>query len=249
MANILPASVKAAMAASGGAAPVSLLEVQSISGTVYYWSDASPSASIVLAYGTVGSGDSGGATGDAEVGNAEPRDVFSADFSPWIIQPPSFHTYKSSQTATGTVTIQNVSGDSIRRDTSQIFTKQEMMGGLVSYRLWREDCQYALYSFLGTVDDVDINVDGDTMTLSMEGFVNWSKITAPDQQIGVSCPLQFGSVACGSTSATPCNNSYGTCSSIERYKGIVLEWNGAALDYTQYAQPAPLRSYNGRTAN
>ena len=123
-----------------------------------------------------------------------------------------------------------------------------MTNALVYYRLWSIDCEYSLFDFQGNVDDAEVAADGDSMTLSLEGFCAWSKIKTPLFQIGVGCGLTFGSSQCGSTAATPCNNSYGTCSSTNRFNGIVLEWNGAQLDYTQTVQPAPLRLYNPRLA-
>jgi hypothetical protein len=239
MAQSFPASVIASLKASGGPAPVSLLDLQSLSGTLYYWSDANITVQPVLSdIGTPG-------------GGIHPLIVTSAAagqvaYKPWILKPPSFHTYKSTQTASGVVTIQNVSGNTVQRDVSQIFTRQEMIGCLAYFRIWKVDMGYPLFAFQGKVNDVDIDADGESMTLSIEGFCNWSKIAAPDQQIGVSCPLMFGSVACGSASATPCQNNYGTCTSVERFKGVVLEWNGGSPSYTQYVQPAPLTLFNGR---
>ncbi|QHN04432.1 hypothetical protein FTO74_14445 [Granulicella sp. WH15] len=235
MSNPLPIPAKAVMQANGGSPPVCLLEVLTISNNLYFWSDGSPKVVAVLnTYPLPGSGDGGILT------------LPPVQFQPWITTPPVFRTYKSTQTATATITIQNVSGDSIRRDAALSFSKDEFSSALIYFRLWREDCELSEFSFQGNVDEIDIDADGDSMTLTVEGFCNWSKITAPNRQIGVSCTLRFGTVNCGSTSAIPCDNSYGTCSSIERFDGIVLEWNGAALDYTQYAQAAPTRVFNGR---
>ena len=95
-----------------------------------------------------------------------------------------------------------------------------------------------------------MEIDESTMDLSIEGFGNWSAITAPSLKIDVTCGLYFGSVACGSVASTPCQQSYGTCSSIERFQGVIVQWDsnvGLALP-TQISQPAPLVSINNGRA-
>ena len=225
MAQPFPPAVVARLQASGGSAPVSLFEVQTLSGNTYFWSEAAIAAPSLLAPA-----------------------VPLTNFVPWLLDGTSFHGYKSTQTRTGRVQVQNLSGDSVRRDASLIFSRQEMVNALVAYRRWLTDCEYATYTFVGSVDDAQIEPDGSSMTLTLEGFTNWSKLAAPSAQTGVSCPLTFGSVECGSTAGTPCNNDYGTCSSIERFQGILVEWTGASLNPTQYVQPQPLRLFNGRVA-
>ena len=229
MALPLPAYVSRRIAASGGLAPLALVELQALSGNRYFWSDARVAAPSVLAvYYPPASGVIPQGTNTATP---------MANFLPWLLKKPTFHLTRSTATATGSLTVQNLSGDTVRRDTALIFSQQEMTGALVFYRRWLADCEAATFQFQGNVDEAEIAADGDSMTLSLEGMCNWSKIDAPDMEIGVSCGLTFGSVECGSTSTTPCTNSYGTCSSIERYKGILVEWTGAQLDYTQYVQP------------
>ena len=253
MANVLPAAVKAAMKASGGPAPVSLFELLTTGGALYTWSDASVSAISVLSTPYGGStvvrraqpplqGEPG--VPELPIGNVQP-----VPFLPWIVKPPVFTEYKSTQTSTFTVSIQNISGDTVRRDAAQIFNNQALLGALVYFRIWRLDCQDSIFDFQGNVDDVDIDAGGDSMDISGEGSFAWSKIQTPSVQIGPSCGNTFGTIECGSTASTPCNNSYGTCTSLERFKGVITEWTGAAISTTQYAQPQPLRLYNPQVPN
>jgi hypothetical protein len=225
MSNSLPVSIKQPMAASGGPEPVSLMELLTIAGALYTWSDTKLTAPSIL------------------------DGLAPANFVPWIVKEPVFVQYKSIQTATFTISIQNLSGDTIRRDTAQIFNKQELNAALVYFRIWRLDAERSIFDFQGNVDDVEIEADGNSMDITGEGSFSWSKIQAPSVQIGPSCGNTFGSVECGSTAAVPCNNSYGTCSSIERFKGVVTEWAGASSNVSQYSQPAPLRLYNPKVAN
>jgi hypothetical protein len=224
MSNPLSVAVKQPMAASGGLAPVSLFELLTIAGALYAWSDATLTAPSILG-------------------------LSPANFVPWIVKAPVFTQYKSTQTATFTVSVQNLSGDTIRRDTAQIFNKQELNAALVYFRIWRIDAEFSIFDFQGNVDDVDIEADGDSMDITGEGSFSWSKIQAPSVQIGPSCGNTFGSVECGSTAPVPCNNSYGTCTSVERFKGVITEWSGASSNVSQYSQPAPLRLYNPKVAN
>jgi hypothetical protein len=59
--------------------------------------------------------------------------------------------------------------------------------------------------------------------------------------------LFFGSAACGSTNPTPCQNTYGTCTSIERFAGVIIYWVDGAFTVaptTQIAQPPPVNVQN-----
>jgi hypothetical protein len=243
MALTFPAAAQRRLAAAGGGAAVSLLEVATIAGARYYWSDADIIAPTALAQQiTIGSGP----TRSTEL------TYYAEAFQPWLLSAGPFKTYRNTTTSTGQVEIQNISGDTVRRDVSRIFSQQAMVGALVYYRTWLADCQFATFSFMGRVDDADIDLDGDdskaSMTLQLESLCCWAKIDAPNQDICSSCQLAFGSIQCGSTSPTPCNNDYGSCTSIERFMGVVLEWNGAVLNPTQYVTPEPLRLANPRVA-
>ena len=235
MARILPAAVKARLAASGGGAAVSLLEVLTFDQNFFAWADCDITAAGMLPVPSVIAGHTS-------------LNTLISTYQPWLMSCGPFKIYGNTTTSTGQVVVQNLSGDTVRRDVSRIFSKHAMMGALVCYRRWLADCQYAEFSFVGSVSDVDVEADGEGMTLQIESLAAWSRLDAPYQEIGVSCPLAFGSIECGSTSSTPCNNSYGSCSSTERYKGILVEWLGASLSTTQYVLPAPLIQTNQRVA-
>ena len=152
------AQVAARQLASGGAAGISLLELQTIAGNRYYWSDAklaAPSELAVFDNPVI-------IRRTAETPNAPPPP--NVQFVPWILTPPSFHSFRSTQTATGTVVIQNVTGDTVRRDAAQIFSQFELLGSLFIYRLWLTDCEFATDVVQGTVDEVVIEADGDSIS-------------------------------------------------------------------------------------
>ena len=166
------------------------------------------------------------------------------EYTEWLIDKQRFQLFGSTQTDTGTLSVQNLSGNTVQRDVALAYARNEFIGAFVYYRLWRADAEFAIFQFMGNVVDADI--DEQVMDLTLEGFGNYSAIRAPAYAIDVACPLFFGSMACGSTAATPCQQSYGTCSSIERFAGAVVQWdfsNGIA-PLVQIAQPPPVASAN-----
>ena len=259
MQNLLSAPVKQRMAASGGVAAVSLLEVLTLGGTLYGWADVAITAPSILASAYSGNPPGGfhPQTSAALIGEDKPRQptgmIPTLDFLPWILTPPVFTEYKSTQTATATIAIQNLTGDSVRRDVTGIAKANELNGALVFFRIWRMDAETPIFAFQGNIDSARLEPGGPALSLSVEGSYAWAKVAAPREQLGPACSNIFNNngafFACGSTSSTPCTNSYGTCSSLQRFKGVLTEWVGSTLNDIQYAQQSPLRLYNPRTKN
>ena len=241
MANTFPSYVKQRLAASGSGAAVNLLELQTINGNRYNWADATLQAvsalpTLLTLMGGVG----------APAHTTLTYPVQS--FVPWLLSAGPFKTYANTTTSTGQVTVQNLSGNTVVRDVSNLFSQNAVVGALVFYRQWLSDCEFASFSFMGRVDDAEVEADGSAMTLQLESLCCWANIDAPNCDLCPSCQNWFQSVRCGSTSPTPCNNDYGSCTSIERFFGVLNEWVGAALSGTQYVQPAPLNLSNPRVA-
>jgi len=165
-------------------------------------------------------------------------------FLDFLSEPVEFQLYASTQTDSAKVVIQNISGNTVERDMSKLFSRQELIGAYVYIRVWRGDAEKALLTFTGNIREVDI---GDSMTLDISGFGNWSEIEAPSYDVDTACPLTFASKACGSTSPTPCDQTYGTCSSINRFAGVIQHWLIETPD-VQLAQPAPQNNFNPQRA-
>jgi hypothetical protein len=216
----LPANVTAVMKASGGSAPINLIEILTRSGLSIFISD------------------------QQVVANSWLTGADAVTYLPWLVGVPEFHEYRSTKTSTASFNLQNISGNTVARDVATLFSANELTGATVFCRIWRTDAETALYSFLGKLASPEI--DEQTLNCSANGFDNWSVIKAPPFRIGETCGLDFGSIECGSTSSTPCNQSYGTCSSIERMKSVIVQWDGAALDYTQVVQPAQTVQMNNQ---
>lgn len=213
-----------ANASSGGVAPFGLLQLLTASGNLYNWSEQKCSADSAFA---IGSGP-----------------YVPLTFLPWLTGQAKFQISGTTQTDTGSISVQNVSGNTVTRDVSTAFSKSEFIGALAIYRLWRADAEQSIFFFMGNVTSAAVSET--QMDLSLEGFGNYSAVTAPFANIDVSCPLSFGSEACASMSPTPCQQSYGTCTSIERFMGVIIQWDSANLiaPFTSIAQPAPVVARN-----
>jgi hypothetical protein len=246
------------MAASGGPDAVTLVELVTQSGNFYAWSDADVFVASVLLTVIAGaapySPGPGPIQGEVSLddGPIEERPPVGTtqvvNFLPWVVSPAVVTQFKSVQTDTAKLAIQNLTGDTLRRDGSTLFSQQEFYGALVYIRIWNMAGGFAELSFQGNVNQVTVNDDGDSMSLACESTFAFSKISAPREQVGTTCGHVFNGAgsfyACGSVSATPCSNSYGTCSSLNRFKGIINDWAGSELNYSQIAQPPPLTAYN-----
>jgi hypothetical protein len=208
------------MASAGGCASNTLIEVRTVSGNTYFWSEQRGNWNSIID-GT-----------DANL------------YLDWLVGVPTFSLYGSTQTSTGSFSVQNLSGNTVQRDVALAYARNEFIGAFVYIRIWRADAETAVFTFIGNIVDADI--DEKTMDLSIEGFDNYSAIKAPGFSIDVACGLIFGGIACGSTATVPCQQSYGTCSSIERFQGIVVQWDYAdgIAPLVSIAQPAPAVSFN-----
>lgn len=154
------------------------------------------------------------------------------------------HLFASAQTDTASITVQNISGNTVERDAARAFAVRELIGALVVIRIWRGDGEEALFTFIGNVTEA--LPDENKMVLTIEGFGNWSAVNAVGN-MDTGCPLTFGSVACGSTSSTPCDQTFGTCSSVNRFQGVITQWISEAPN-VQIAIPEPVNTFNTRRA-
>ncbi len=235
--------------AEGGLVPVSLLELQLIDGSRHFISDAPVTLVPLLAQFDAFSfnprysrpnNNVRGVPGDNAADSQTP--VF---FHPWLTRPPAWGFTGTLATATSDASFQNVSGDTVNRSHSLLFSTSDMWGALFIYRLWLAAAETALITVIGKVDDA--TVDGDELDLTLSDIGNWSQIKAPDCTIDVSCGNIFGSPQCGSVSPTPCQNSYGSCTQINRFKGVVTQWSDSVVSIANasgVAQPVPPFSIN-----
>jgi hypothetical protein len=206
------------MAASGLVAPVVLLEIQTAAGVNYFWSEHK-------------------AVWPSLITSAP------AQFLDWLMNS-ELDELGSTETDTAHFVVQNISGNTVQRDAMMAFSTTELIGALVVARIWNGAAMTSLFTFIGSIDEVE--PDETSMTIHVEGFGNWSAIQAL-LDIDVSCPWTFGLMRCGSTNPVPCDQTYGNCSSINRFGGVITQWEQESPD-VQLAQPAPVNAFNPRRA-
>jgi len=209
-------------AAAGGVSPISLLEIYTVSGNIYLWAEKDVANMPSILSGTT--------------------NTFT--YAGRLQGGSKFNFYGSTQTDTASIAVENISGNTVERNSALALSENEFIGAFIFFWLWDPGAEVPLFTFMGNVSDVDL--DDATMDLSIEGFGNWSAVNAPSYNIDVTCGLSFGSMQCGSTSSTPCDQTLGSCSSIERFQGVVIQWDSSNLtpSSVQVAQPPPAAAYN-----
>lgn len=232
------------MRAQGGSVPVSLLELQTISGQRYYFAENAIIAPSILSAFDWYHGGSLAPHSIVTGGPVPPMSTLAAEytnvtFQDWLAVAPKFPETASLITSSSDCSVQNLSGNTVQRDGTRIFARQQLWGALFVYRLYNAAAEFALTTHIGNVSDIPSV--GDTLDLTLRSWFNFSEIKAPEVSIdNNSCGNVFGSKQCGSTASFPCQNSYGSCTSLSRFKGIVTEWNNSAITQPiAIAQQAP----------
>jgi hypothetical protein len=178
-----------------GIPPVHLLDVQDCNGNIYYWSNRKIAAPCVIGLS--------GAT---------------VSYLPWILSVPEWKFYRSMQTDMGAITMQNISGDTLQRDFEKIVRASALEGALFVYRYWHADAELPSREIHGTLSVND--GDPEIVKLQCRQLDNPSADTAPPHTYSEICQWRWGSVQCGSTQSTPCQQSYPTCQVLERIRVI-----------------------------
>jgi len=182
----------------GNIAPALLLDVQTPGGDVYYWADR-PLNNIVPVIQASG------------VSSGTP-----VNYTAWLLSSGNFKYSRSLVTDTGTLTLQNLSGDVLQRDFARIARRSVLEGSLYVFRYYQVDMQWAWLEQHGTLTVGDT---GDTVTLNLQQLMPGSDDT-PDQTISETCQLVWGEKRCGATGATECLYTYASCQCPARFTGI-----------------------------
>ena len=194
-----------ALAARGGIAAVVLMDVLTQAGNYYYWAEVPGNFPCLF--------------------GAEPG--VAVAYKPWIVATQQFHFTRTLQTDTGEIQLQNLSGNTLRREVATVFANDEFTGAQFAYRLFRISAAQSLLTFIGKltqpiIDDVLVH-------LRAACWFDPNNVEAMPYVFSESCQWFFGSAQCGSTSLTPCTNSFSTCSAVERFSGVLSR----IVDYQQ----------------
>lgn len=203
-------------------APCSLLDVQTVDGNIYYWSDRALSglpAAITV-------------DGSAQ----------SVTYEAWLMSAPTFTFNRSMQTDVGSFTLQNVSGDSISRDFEKVTRRSALEGAFFIYRYWDVGGEFAWIEVHGT-----LTVTGVPSRIAQLGASQLfsGQDDTPAGTYSESCQLIWGEKRCGATGNTECLYSYRTCQVTEHYVGIL---NNFEKNFSETIAAVPTQVINRRRA-
>jgi hypothetical protein len=184
--------------AHSGVAPCNLLDVQDVNGNIYYWSDRA------------------GLFPAAITADGNPAIV---RYKPWINDVGEFRFFRSLQSDTGSVVLQNVSGDSLSREFDVLKTKSALEGAFAIYRCWQADVEGGWLEFHGTVTVENITESESTLKLTQ--LLDAANSDSAGATLSETCTLEWGSKMCGATGAQECLYSFATCQVVERFRGVL----------------------------
>lgn len=199
-----PANVTPRAYGMGGVAPALVLDIEDAQGNTYFWADR-PLNNI-------------------------PAVITDGDESylPWIVSVGTLHLYRSLQTDTLTLALQNLSGDVLQSDFEKIVRAETLDGALYVFRYYAADLAFAWIEMQGII--AIGNTPRATVTLNCTQLLQGQDDT-PSQQVSENCQLVWGQPRCGATGDTECLYTYQSCQVVERFVGIqsAFEINNPAV--------------------
>lgn len=186
--------------ARGGFGSIGLLDVQLRDGTLHYISTHAGSYPKKL-----------GAAG-------------STVYKTWLESAGPFRRTRSLRTDAGDITLQNISGNTVDRDTA-LALKSEWEGALAIFRDWNILCEVSDEEFHGTLREGIVTET--QVRFRFHQLLDPSVLTVPTESQIELCSWRFKSPQCGSTGAgTSCPKDFASCAdssraATERYNGIL----------------------------
>jgi hypothetical protein len=203
-----------------GVAPACLLDIQTMDGDIYYIADRA--ISFVPAVITPD-------------GNP-----LLAQYLPWLMTAPTFRFYRSTQTDTGTIQLQNISGDTVTRDFSRLARHSALEGAIFVFRWWQAGGEFAWREVHGMLSVVSISGTSAQLTATQTLAGNDD---TPAEFYSENCQLVWKEKRCGATGSTECMYSYQTCQVPERYMGVLNTYEKA---YDESVAPIITQTVNRR---
>jgi len=184
-----PQTLQAVGGARTGLPPVHLLDVQTLNGNQYFWSDR-------------------------KIGVVSALTAVVVSYLDWLLSAGPFTFNRSMAADSGSFRVQNVSGTTLARDLEVALTASAIEGAMFIYRYWQADAQAAWMQTSGT-----LTFSGGTpsdATFKTKPLSTPAQKDAPVEQYSETCQLQWAGPRCGSTQPTECQYSFQTCQVIER---------------------------------
>jgi hypothetical protein len=145
-----------------------------------------------------------------------PAEGATVSYLPWLMGSGSLRFNRSLQTDTGTLRVQNVSGNVLVRDFEAIMSKAVLDGSLYVFRYFDVAAQWAWIEQHGTLSVGDA---GDSVQLNLVQLFSGQDDT-PAQTVSETCQLSWGYPRCGATGDTECLYTFASCQVVERFVGI-----------------------------
>ena len=193
-----PGPVSVGGRARGGVAPAILLDVQTLAGDTYYWADRT-------------------VAGVAAVIPPAPGLPAVPVYQPWLLGTGTYSFNRSTSTDTGSVTLQNLSGDVLASDFERIVRKATIEGSLYVLRYYQLDLGFAWLEQHGTLTVGDTSRTSASLKLSQ---LLQGQDDTPEQDVSETCQLVWAGKRCGATGPTECLYTYSSCQVPVHFVGI-----------------------------
>jgi hypothetical protein len=206
------------MAARSGPAPILLLDVVALDGTSYHW--GSKEIDLTPVYPKTLPGTPPAAWLAAL---ANPPANYDTHYFPWLLGAAGFNQSRAQQAVTASIMVQNISGDTLKRDLMGMLTAQTFEGALYAFREWnlvKQEAELEQHGRLTVVTASEL-----ICTFGANLLFNPNDYDGQPYTYSETCQWRFGSPQCGSTPendsefATPCDNTYTTCHQKNRFGG------------------------------
>jgi phage-related protein len=201
MPRTLPAGTENWLAKQGGSfVPVVLVDIQTIDGTQYFWTDYEGTYPAKIAAG-------------------------NQFYSGWIKSGCNFTCSRDLTSNAGDLLLQNLSGNTIDRDVASALKNHEFEGAFAVTRLWVPLLDVSIQEFHCYLSEQNPKED-EAGFRELQLFDPAQFFLAADIQVS-ECTWRFKGTQCGSTgSATTCPKTLAACQSAtrlaqERFNGIL----------------------------
>jgi len=200
-------------AARSGPAPICLLDVIALDGTTYHWGNKEIDTAPVLPPTLPG-------TPPAWLAGQAFRPAdYDTHYYPWLLSATGFHHTRSMQSDTATITIQDVSGNTLQRDMAGLIVGTSFEGALFCFRIWNPLAQqptFVQYGRLTVLGVTEIEI-----SFGANQLFNPNDYDGLPYSYSETCQWLYGSRGCGDTSNNPCDNTFVTCRQQTRFFGVL----------------------------
>jgi hypothetical protein len=200
-------------ASHSGPAPICLLDVLTLDGTSYHWANKIIDTLPVLPPTLPGTPPAWLADQAFQPAN------YDTHYYPWLLSAVGFHHSRSQQSDTATIQIQDVSGNTLQRDTAGIIVRTSFEGALYCFREWNPLVQQTKFQQNGRLTVLDTTEQ--QISFGANPCFNPNDYDGNPYDYSDTCQWRYGDRGCGDTSNNPCDNTYVTCRQQGRFFGVL----------------------------